>query len=189
MSGSTTILALADPGPWAQWVGIGVTCAGTLFGLIGLWLAYEAARDAERAAKRAEEAAKAAGLAADGARQATERRTAAFSLTEVEVEAAEVMAVCDTGDSDSLRRALTRLATHVNGVADLLTAGEADDLIKEAEKLRLAVASSTGSRKADSTLRRDFASTVVSAQGTMAGVRRIIRQDPSLNPFPIHDPR
>ena len=177
-------LALANPGPLWQWVGIVVTCAGTLFGLVGLYLAYTAARDAERAAKGAEGAARAAGLAADRARQAAERRTAAFSLTEVEVEAAEVVAVCDTGDLDSLRRALTRLATHLNGVADLLAAGDADDLIEEAEKLRLAVASSTGSRKADSTLRRDLASTVVTAQGTMASVRRTLRQDPPSSASP-----
>ena len=184
MTDLTPIAALADPGPVAQWVGIVVTCAGTFAGLIGLWFAYAAARDAKTAAERAGRTAGAAKVAADRARSAAEEFAAVYELQTIQDDLADLSSLCSTEPPDlaAIARAAARLSTRL-GVAAATFGGATRDSVAQAALELLDIPPETANPKTKIETKLYRASgTIASVQAAVTAAQRLLRQTPNVDP-------
>ena len=173
-----------DPPPEFQWVGIGVTCAGTVAGLAGLgWAIAESIR-ARRAAQNAKTTAEAAEAAANRARSAAESLGAVYELQAVQDDLADLSALCSTEPADfaAIARSAARLGPRL-GVAAASLDGRLRDNVSQASLDLLEIPPETANpqTKSETKLHR-ISSKITGVQGTLTVAQQALRRTPNLRP-------
>ena len=178
MIGPPPLPALADPGPLWQWVGIVVTCVGTLLGLVGLWFAYAAARDAKVAAESAEETAGAAKAAAERARSAAEEFAAVYELQAIQDDLSDLAGLCSTDPPDlaAIARSAARLATRLGVAAATLREPTRGPVIQRSAELLDVPTEIANPKTVRATKLHRVTKTVAAAQNTVTAAQRHLRQ-------------
>ena len=173
-----------NPPPAWQWVGIGVTCAGTVLGVVGLYLAYAAAKDAKHAATSAEKTAEAARVAAVAARAAAEEFAAVYELQAIQDDLSELAAFCSSTPADlsNVARNSARLAARL-GVAAASLRGDTRDSVERASRTLHDVSPEVANpRTQNVTKMHRIASTVAEVQATVTVAQRTLRASASTGP-------
>ena len=160
MNDPLPIVALADPGPWAQWVGIVVTCLGTILS----FAAYLAA--------------KGAGAAARDAKTAAERSAAVSELRSVQEDLTLLASACAAKGADlsAVATAATKIAARLGVAAASLRDVDQDAIRRAANQLR-EVSPATlvdGPSKAEKAYR--VAQTVSAVQATVTDAQHTARR-------------
>ena len=159
MTSPPPLATLADPGPWAQWVGIVVTCLGT--GLT-VWAAL-AAQTASAAARKAKEAA--------------ERSAGIYELQAIQDDLVELISLCNQSAADlaAISKLAARLGPRMNVAAGPQTGETRDRIMQAAKTLQEIVSASLepGTPKAQKVLR--ISEAVSQTQFTLSDAQRLLR--------------
>ena len=163
MSSIPPIAVLADPGPWAQWAGIIITCLGT--GL-SIWAAL---------------AAQAATTAAKGAKEAAERFAGIYELQAIQDDLVELIALCNQPAADlaAIAKLAAKLGPRMNVAAGPQTGETRDRIMQAARTLQEIVPASLepDTPKAQKVLR--ISEAVSQTQFTLSDAQRLLRHPPS----------